>query len=48
MIISLQIVNLGESKLALGKEKARVFDYVDSRVGVLKAAAKARKRVYAQ
>jgi superfamily II DNA or RNA helicase len=28
------------------KEKAKVYDYVDSRVGVLKAAAAARRRVY--
>jgi superfamily II DNA or RNA helicase len=32
---------------ALGKDKARVFDYVDP-VGVLQAAARARRRVYAQ
>jgi len=32
---------------APGKEKARVFDYVDVRVGVLKASAKAREKVYA-
>jgi superfamily II DNA or RNA helicase len=31
---------------ASGKEKARVFDYVDRHVDVLKAAAKARQRVY--
>ena len=31
---------------APGKEKARVYDYIDSRVGVLKAAAAARGRVY--
>lgn len=32
---------------AAGKEKARVFDYIDVNVGVLKASAKARQRVYA-
>ena len=31
---------------APGKEKARVYDYVDVHVGVLVAAAKARQRVY--
>lgn len=31
---------------APGKSKAKVFDYVDSYVGVLKAAARARMRVY--
>ncbi len=31
---------------APGKGKARVYDYCDSKVGVLKAAAVARKRVY--
>ncbi len=31
---------------APGKKRARVFDYVDVRVDVLKAAAKARRRVY--
>lgn len=31
---------------APGKEKARVFDYVDTNIGVLVASAKARKRVY--
>lgn len=31
---------------APGKEKARVYDYVDARVGVLAAAAKARQRIY--
>lgn len=31
---------------APGKEKARIYDYVDSSVGVLKASAKARERVY--
>lgn len=31
---------------APGKKKARVFDYVDVHVGVLKAAAAARRRVY--
>lgn len=30
---------------ARGKKKARVFDYVDSNVGVLRASAKARQRV---
>ncbi len=29
-----------------GKKKARVFDYVDARVDILKAAAKQRQRVY--
>ena len=29
-----------------GKKKARVFDYVDSRVDILKAAAKQRQQVY--
>jgi superfamily II DNA or RNA helicase len=33
---------------APGKKRARVFDYVDSRVDVLKAAARARRRVYDQ
>jgi len=32
---------------APGKDKARVFDFVDSRVGVLKAAARSRAWVYA-
>lgn len=32
---------------APGKEKATVYDYVDASVGVLKAAFKARERVYA-
>lgn len=31
---------------APGKDKARVYDYIDVRVGVLKAAAKSRERVY--
>jgi superfamily II DNA or RNA helicase len=31
---------------APGKTKAKVYDYIDSKVGVLKAAAAARKRVY--
>lgn len=31
---------------APGKENARVYDYVDSRVGVLRASANARARVY--
>lgn len=31
---------------AAGKEMARVFDYVDSRVGVLRAAGQSRRRVY--
>jgi len=31
---------------ASGKEKAKVYDYIDSRVGVLRAAAAARRRVY--
>jgi superfamily II DNA or RNA helicase len=31
---------------APGKKKARVYDYVDVKVDVLKAAAKARQRVY--
>ena len=31
---------------APGKTKAKVYDYIDSRVGVLKAAAAARRRVY--
>jgi len=31
---------------AQGKKKARVFDYVDIRVNILKAAAKQRQRVY--
>jgi superfamily II DNA or RNA helicase len=31
---------------APGKVKARIYDYVDSEVGVLKAAAKTRARVY--
>jgi len=33
---------------APGKEKATVYDYVDSRVGVLAAAAKSREKVYAR
>jgi superfamily II DNA or RNA helicase len=32
---------------ATGKGKAKVYDYIDSKVGVLKAAAAARRRVYA-
>jgi superfamily II DNA or RNA helicase len=32
---------------APGKNKARVFDYVDVHVSVLKASAKGRRRVYA-
>ena len=31
---------------APGKSKAKVYDYVDSRVGVLEASAKARQKVY--
>lgn len=31
---------------APGKEKARVYDYVDAKVGVLKAAAMSRARTY--
>jgi len=31
---------------APGKEKAKVYDYIDSKVAVLKAAAAARRRVY--
>ena len=31
---------------ASGKDKAKVYDYIDHRVGVLRAAAKARQRVY--
>lgn len=31
---------------APGKKKAKIFDYLDSRVGVLRAGAKARQRVY--
>jgi hypothetical protein len=31
-----------------GKEKAVVYDYVDKFVGVLKAAAVSRRRVYGQ
>jgi len=30
----------------LGKDKAKVYDYVDSNIGVLMAAAKARRRAY--
>jgi superfamily II DNA or RNA helicase len=33
---------------APGKEHARVFDYVDMEVGVLKHAARARARIYQQ
>ena len=33
---------------APGKDKATIFDYVDAKVGVLAAAAKARQRVYRQ
>lgn len=33
---------------ALGKEEARVYDYVDSNIGVLAHAARARQRVYAR
>jgi len=33
---------------AHGKKRARVYDYVDSKVGVLLAAGKARKRVYGE
>jgi superfamily II DNA or RNA helicase len=32
---------------APGKDKATVFDYLDINVGVLKAAARSRERVYA-
>jgi len=31
---------------APGKEKARVYDYVDSRIGVLENAARGRQKVY--
>jgi superfamily II DNA or RNA helicase len=31
---------------AKGKKKATVFDYVDSQVDVLRAAARARQKVY--
>ena len=31
---------------APGKDKAKVYDYIDSKVGVLAASAKARQRVY--
>lgn len=31
---------------AKGKTKPKVYDYVDSRIGVLRASAKARQRVY--
>jgi len=31
---------------APGKENARIYDYVDHRVGVLKAAFRSRARVY--
>ncbi|RJR36925.1 MAG: DEAD/DEAH box helicase [Desulfobacteraceae bacterium] len=33
---------------APGKDKARVFDYIDTRIGVLRAAANSRMRVYGQ
>jgi len=33
---------------AAGKEKARVYDYVDIQVDVLTAAAKSRQKVYAR
>lgn len=33
---------------APGKKKARIFDYVDNHVGVLKASAKGRQRVFRQ
>ena len=33
---------------AAGKEKARVYDYVDVMVDVLTAAAKARQKVYSR
>jgi superfamily II DNA or RNA helicase len=33
---------------AAGKDKARVYDYLDAKVGVLKAAALNRQRVYNQ
>lgn len=33
---------------APGKDRARVYDYVDVNVGVLKASATARRRVYGQ
>jgi superfamily II DNA or RNA helicase len=32
---------------APGKDKAKVYDYVDKEVGVLRAAGEARRRVYA-
>lgn len=31
---------------APGKDRARVFDYIDERIGVLKAAARSRQKVY--
>jgi superfamily II DNA or RNA helicase len=33
---------------APGKDQARVFDYVDINVGVLKSGAKARQRIYSR
>ena len=33
---------------AAGKDKARIYDYLDAKVGVLKASAQARQRVYNQ
>jgi len=33
---------------APGKDKAKVYDYIDSKIGVLRAAAKSRQRVYAR
>jgi superfamily II DNA or RNA helicase len=33
---------------APGKDKARVYDYVDASVGILKMAAKARQRIYSR
>jgi superfamily II DNA or RNA helicase len=35
-------------RIAPGKGKARVYDYVDGRVDILQAAANARQRVYAR
>lgn len=33
-------------KTCTGKTKGKVFDYIDSKVEVLRAAAAARRRVY--
>ena len=43
---SMNATDVTPNRLAEAKKQARVFDYVDSSVDVLKAAAKQRQRVY--